>query len=138
MDPVSALGAASAAIQFFDFVSKLLTKSFEVYASSSELTGEHEDLQIITENLTSYNQALISAAGGVGNAEISSLCQSCNQVTENLMDVLKKLQKKKWTHWENFCIVLRTIWSEREITSLRERVNGYRQQISFQILLHIQ
>lgn len=142
MDPASALGAASAAVQFLDFVAKLLTRSIRVYRSSNDSTN---DLQIVTKDLSSLTYQLQkSIAAGKRNEDgkpqesIEHMCISCHQVAGELHSALGKLRKRNETCWESFRVALKTIWTENEIDSMQHRVDGFRQQISLQILVHIQ
>jgi hypothetical protein len=140
MDPVSALGVGSAAIQFLDYVSELLTKSVEVYKSSGSSTGDYQDLDTVTKDLSQFNQRVIKSAqtGGAEHSEIGNLCQPCNEVANELLRALENVRKRDSTRWESFRIALRTVRTENEIASLQKRVDGYRQQISLQILIHIE
>jgi Fungal N-terminal domain of STAND proteins len=146
MDPVSALGVASATVQFLDYASKLLAGTIKVYKSSDDTTGANKDLKAIAENLHSLNQRVIiskplkatSPTTEFDGAEIEQLCIACNQVAVELIEAIEKLQKRDGSLWASFRIALKTMWSEGEINSLQQRVDGYRQQISLHILVHIQ
>src|ERR1700712_5369545 len=134
MDPVTALGAASAAVQLLDFVAKLLSTSIAIYKSKTDSVGAHEDLLTITQSLKTLNEDVISkAAPGeklddeeeIENHEadqtdaIQQLCVSCNEVAAELIGALNKLQKGSGRSWKSFLLALKTVWSDSEVNSLQ-------------------
>jgi hypothetical protein len=137
MDPINALGASD---KFIDYVSKLVTTFVEVHRSPDTSTGNHKDLYAITKDLSQLNRGIIQSSRlhGEEHTDIIRLCHSCNNVAKELLETLEKLNRQDGTPWESFRIALRTVWSEKEITSLQQRIDGYRHQISHQMLNNIQ
>jgi hypothetical protein len=144
MDPFTALGASSAAVQFFDLVAKLLSTTVTIYKGSGDSLASSQDLSTITTDIRSFNDRVLQSTPSLLQSsdpqygDIRDLCKCCNDVAKELIGALGKIRKRRGTRWDSFRAALATIWSEGEIRSLQGRVDGYRQQISLKILVNIQ
>jgi hypothetical protein len=147
MDPISALGAAAGAVQFLDFVAKILSSSAKVYRYTCDNGEAHRDLKAISVDLQNLNQKMLDSYSKKKSAsqdlaeydDIKALCKSCNQVAQDLDGALAKLEKEPGSKpWKNFHVALKSVWSEKDISALQQRVDNFRHQISLQLLTHIQ
>ncbi|KAL1634474.1 hypothetical protein SLS58_010670 [Diplodia intermedia] len=156
MDPATVLGVVAAAVQFVDFPTKLVSRSYKICTSSSGELCDEERGVAIAQALRNLNGALKKSsetAIGTANAtldesddenkdaarellDLRTLCDGCSDVAQELLDALNKLtiDKTKRRAWESFRIALQSIWSGETIDRLERRLNAYRGQISMHML----
>lgn len=148
MDPSSAVGVASAVVQFVDFSSKLIWGTIKIYRAKQENRrgGEdYDDLQDLTESLVGINDRIRLELSGLNEATMSGndqvvakLCRECNQIAEELLSALKRLKSGSRNQaWASFVQALRTVWSESEIESLKKTLDSFRTQISMHTLVSV-
>ncbi len=56
LDPLTALSIASSIVQFVDYGSKLLSKSYELYESADGTTIGNAELEVIAKDLQDLNE----------------------------------------------------------------------------------
>ena len=56
MDPFTAIGLASAIVQFVDYASKLVKGTIEIYGSATGDTAETGSLKLVTQKLRDLTQ----------------------------------------------------------------------------------
>ena len=139
MDPISALGAAAAAVQFLDFTARLLSATYDGFkglrgqSSSQDLNAITLDIQLLNTRIAGHSQNFADE-----DDDIEKLCSACNTVAAELLGVLEKRTVKHPKHpWKSFRAALSSVWNEGEIESLRQRIDGYRQEISMHMIVHI-
>jgi hypothetical protein len=146
MDPLSALSAASAIVQFVDFTGKLFYGTYKIYKATTN-NDDDNSLKAITKGFIvltddirkTHEQAILNHQLSPREEEFSILCKNCINLANELVVALEKLQVEgKYMLWDSFRQALRTIWHQRELASLQTRLNLYRQQISMHILASLQ
>lgn len=142
MDPLSALSVVAATLQFVDFSAKLLSQSYEIYkGKGGEFLDKSKALQeekgsiTVAEHLLTLNQE-IRKSRDAGNEDLQKLCDECNAVAHQILGGLNKLKGdgKKPTVWSSFRLALHTVWSRDEVKRLEQRLETYRQNISFHMI----
>jgi hypothetical protein len=90
MDPISAIGLASAIISFIDFAHEIVTGAEELYKKGSTEENKHtekivNDLEEVATNLTGLP--------GKSKPEkaLNNLAKECKDISRKLQDLLKKL-----------------------------------------------
>ncbi len=161
MDPLSALGVASAAVQFLDFGSSVFSDFKEIYESSSGQSREVVELSTFSDDLARLageievrlNNARLQKSsryekGGSGVAETVTgseeifyrLCRSCREIEAEIQQRVAALRAtgsntlKLFT--SGFITAIKTVWSENEIRKFKERLYQVRQQMMMTILVH--
>lgn len=145
MDPFSALGVATAVVQFLDFTGAIVSGTWKIYRSNPGDSERSSDIRSITESLVKVNDDLHSSITIVNSTSISSqdreiaiLAKRCNEIGERLLATLDRLQSQsRHQFWASFRIALRTLWSQSEIDMLQETLGNYRQQVSIYILVSL-
>jgi len=145
MDPLSVLSVTSAVVQLIDFTGKLVGGTYRIYKAGTGDTPKTSELKSITNNLITLNRgvekSLISKKGtGLGSQnehDLYNLCMDCNQVAQELITALQKLQGQRTNVWDSFRHALLTIWTTDNVNSLQERVGNFKQQISMHILVSL-
>lgn len=148
MDPATAFGVAAAAIQFIDFSTKLLSKSYEIWTSSTgELLEESHGRTIATKTLQlngdirkSYDTKSGGQCASQTDEDIFELCDGCDEIAQQLIVALNKL---KYCGGDNsskrkvFRHALGSIWSKSDIERLDRLLEKCRQQLAMHILFSV-
>lgn len=105
MDPLGALGAAAAVIQFVDFGTRLLTSTWDTYRDASGQGQDLRDFRIVSKDLDKWispvRRTLESPRFGIDQridlaeskqleSELRKLCSTCDDIAKNLEKVLPK------------------------------------------------
>lgn len=170
MDPLSAVGLAGTIVQFVDFSLKIVGEGVELYKSGSlELNKQVEfttrDLRNFTTKLrvqqsTHARDAVLSE----NDLALETLCHDCNEVAEQLLERLKKLEvtiappkpaaddatkeekeilKKKYIQYNKeklervgrtLSVALLNIWSRGQVQEITLRLEKYRAAIQTRLL----
>ena len=142
MEPLAALGLASAVIQFIDFGSKLLKETGEIAESGSTISVHY--LKTVTGDLESFNKTLgqqvLDQLNGSNSEEEEALCElisKCSSLARELLDGLANVssQAGKGAKWANIRAALKTIWKKDRIETLARRLNEYRDQLILRVLM---
>ena len=148
MDPVSALSVASSVIQFVDSSAKLFSHIYEVYESESGYTAEHAQLKRDTEILRNLNCLLTRSIdpGNLGRdltpleVEVASLASECDDAAVKLAEKLESvsLDKQKRKAWAAVRSAIKSVWRQKDIDHLRQRLDNCRQLLTTSILVQLQ
>jgi len=151
MDPVSALGVASGVVQLVDFTRKLIAKGYNIYRSSDGKLPEYIALQDVAINLGELTKELDVPFGTEdlqlmregkrrklqgAEKQLDSIRIECVEVTKQLLEVLGGLMvKNKVRKWQCFRQALSSVWSERKILGLEEKLDRIRKQLDTTLLV---
>lgn len=97
MDPVTILGLASSIIAVIDFGSKLLKKSHELrnlIEDGKSLGERNANIKRAVETVERLSKDLACTfdPGSAEEKELATLADDCRKVSDQLLDVLKKLE----------------------------------------------
>lgn len=138
MDPVSALGFASAVVAIVDFSWKLVTGAWEIHQSLEGVTAENAHLEDVTGRLESLMQALTAGAPNETKAEknIVNLAQQCQQDAAVLRALLMemKVPGRRRSLWKSLNAKWKSILNEREVVQLKTRIQERRETIQVHII----
>jgi len=141
LDPLTAIGLASAIVQFVDFSSRLVSETKELYHSTEGNSTKNEELQAVTEDLRELCKTLNSAQGRAPGIEPSTdelalleLSGSCNFVADELIAVLEKLRvKSAHEKWGSFKMALKGARKKEKIESIRARLDRVQSQLQIRL-----
>lgn len=144
VDPLTALGAVANITQFIEFAVKILTNSRNICASASGRLVEHEDLNIVTDDISNLTEKLLEslAVTAASNNNLTAdeqalcdLCKECVKVSQELTQALEKLksQDKPGKFW-SFRQALKSMYRKDEIDNLDKRVKMYKEELSVRIV----
>lgn len=133
MDPLSALSLAGNIIQFIDFGGRLLSNARELYKSSVGSLAIHDEIVLITTDLETLIKKLrLSICESLGSEEnedqwqsLRKICDEAATVAEELLRRLETLKLNcgnKSRVWASLQLAVRSLWNEKEITSLSDRL----------------
>jgi nucleotidyltransferase/DNA polymerase involved in DNA repair len=141
MAELAALGLAGNIITFIDFGVKLFREGQQIYASASGTTEEQTELEAITTDIKLLAQKLQPSLNATATltrdeSELRRLAQGCEELTEDLLKVLRKLRGHNGGNrkWESFKQALGRVLKEKEIRNLEERLARYQNQIGQRLI----
>jgi N-terminal domain on NACHT_NTPase and P-loop NTPases len=137
MDPVSAIGLASAIISFIDFAQQIVTGVDEIYSSTTGATKENTHIETIISDLDDAAGDLteISSKTKHGKA-LNALASQCKKVSEDLLQLLNTLTVSgERTTWKVLKITIRNARKEGKVAKTLARLREYRSQILLQLSL---
>ena len=149
MDPVSAVGIASAAAQFISFAAGILSTAAEIRQSASGRTVHEAHLDALSRNLIELIANLdgklydIRSSRNLSPNEemVKRLGDSCDTIAADLQAAINQIKKpvlgrghglKKWTSFQQ---ALRSLWNKNKIESLRQQLESLSQQLIISLLL---
>ncbi|PVH99430.1 hypothetical protein DM02DRAFT_629355 [Periconia macrospinosa] len=148
MDPLTAVGLASNVVQFVDFACKVTTEGVKIYRGAGKKGewDEHDTLESLTESLQEHNKALQGSINGQHqpqstlsqtDRELLRMCEECQSMTVRFLSALRRLRSSRVTVWSSFTDALKTVWSEGDISKMRQTLESYRQQITLYLLASV-
>jgi hypothetical protein len=137
MDPVSAIGLASAILSFIDQAYKIATGADELYHSATGATEDNTHTETIIKDLDEAAADLtnISSKTKHGKA-LNSLATKCKKISEDLLKLLEKLSVSgNRSTWKVLRVAIRNLRKEKEVAKMVTRLGEYRSQILLQLSL---
>lgn len=141
LDPLTAIGLASAIVQFVDFGSKLISETKELSHSVDGSSTQNEERQAVTEdlrelckNLSSSQSRAPSAKPSTDELALLELSGSCKVVADELVAVLEKLRvKSAHEKWGSFKMALKGAMKKEKIESIRVRLDRIQSQLQLRL-----
>ncbi|KAK2611555.1 hypothetical protein N8I77_004888 [Diaporthe amygdali] len=124
MDPVTAIGLASAILAFVDFSWSLVRGAGDVYRSPSGASQENTSIGTIIADLEDVADNINTDIQGRGKHEnaLTALAKGCEDLSKELLQVLEKLKKRSDSKREALKATLRSMRKEKEVASIEKRL----------------
>lgn len=138
MDPASAIGLASSIVQLITFSSDLLSKTREIHSSADGAAVENVELEAISTSLLELSREVNEGKFHLTKADkqLKDLCAGCQKVADELLEVVRRLKgSDSKTKWRSFRQAVLTVWKEKEVRALVDRLERYRSQIDTALLV---
>jgi hypothetical protein len=137
LESLAAAGLVGNIIQFIDFSSKILSKTQQVYQSG--LLAENIDIELVTNHLIKLSKELqTSANSSNSDPTLEKLCESCNDVANELLEALGELKVNGRNGiWRSVRKALKSVLSKEKIESIQMRLTGFRDELSLHIVVGI-
>lgn len=116
MDPLTALGLASAVVQFVDFGFKLVKGTSEIYDSATDAAPQDASLEFVTQKLQELTSNLEAGAGSPHNPDqsrLQALAEECQSLSAKILALLAKTKAKNRSLRASAGAAIRT-WRYRE------------------------
>jgi len=131
MDPVSALGVASSAVQFFTFINNGLSSLSQIRKSANGFTNVNSRaLQRVKSFLKDFeaqsNDLKEHKALNTSQTVIGNILASCIEAAEELKADLEKLRPTSNSALGTLVATINSIWKERRLSELSRRFNELR------------
>ncbi|KAF5870522.1 putative small s protein [Botrytis fragariae] len=151
MNPLDALSLAGTIIQFVDFSSKVLAGTNELYKSGAEALAVHQQLGLVADDLTKMSKRLSDSywgLSGTGTGVISTpsddafmfICRDASELSIELNNKLNNLKVTvigKRRKWETIMQALKSVWTEKELTALTNRLTLLRDSIQMHVVVDL-
>lgn len=138
MDPITAIGLASAILTFVDFSYSLVNGMLYIANSAKGITEENEHSSNMLEELQKATKGLDRNLKGSNEHEIelSNLATNCRSLSSELAAVLEKLTvKDKRSKLQRFRISLASRMKQDTVATIQQRLMDYRQAIVLRLNL---
>ncbi|KIY00632.1 uncharacterized protein Z520_03295 [Fonsecaea multimorphosa CBS 102226] len=137
LDPLSAIGLASAIVQFVDFGAEIIQGAREVYGSMSGATERNRSLEVVVSQMSNLISKL-SAQGDSQQSEdekaLGRVADECKILAKQILDLLEKIKAKDPNS------TLQAVWAalknqkyRRERQELEGRLESCRNHLEFQL-----
>jgi hypothetical protein len=129
MDPLSAIGLASNIIAFMDLASKLISRTYEAYNSSTGTSKEITDLTQVIGDLQATARRLsnqVWPARTDDEVAVLNLSRKCQDLSNDIVDILTKLQMKgRKSKLKNIQVAWKTMREKGNLEAIEKRLNTY-------------
>lgn len=137
MDPLSAIGLASAIVAFVDFSWNLVTGTWEIYHSLDGVAAENARLEDVTDDLESLTQALEAKFPVKTKAEknIQRLAEDCKEDAKTLKDLLDEMKApgRRRFFWKSLNAKWKSILNKDEVARLKSQLQETRAEIQLNL-----
>jgi hypothetical protein len=143
LDPLSAIGLASAIVQFIDFGFKLVSEGIDLYENGA-LT-ENEELELITSDLESLANNLGTSSSQLqtnspDEKALQELAFRCNDLATELLTILDTLKPQrqgstKLRHGlESVRVAVRNARKKGKIQTIESRLEKLQKQLNSRMI----
>jgi hypothetical protein len=146
MEPLSALGLASAVIQIVDFSFKVVSRAREI---SKSVDGTSEDASCLEDATTNLNELMqdvqlqLKASGSYGqktaDKQLIKLAEESEAIATELQGILARIKRsKKGKERAVLSQGLISALGQKKIKSLADKLDRIRQEINSALLVSLQ
>ncbi|KAI8712815.1 NACHT domain-containing protein [Fusarium sp. LHS14.1] len=136
MDPVSAIGLASAIITFIEFGSKLLKGAKEIRDSANDSLEKNESREVIAEAMKEVATKLKTPEPAQISPEQQKLCDlavKCNDLSQRILELLNKIKPKNKKPLHVYRAAFHAWRKEDDIKDLEKRLSDCRNQLALSL-----
>ena len=130
---IEAVGLASSILTFVDVGYKIVCSAYEIYSSTTGATQENTHILGIVTDLESVTASIHTSYLAVDDAELVKLSKKCQALSQDLLKLLRSVQAKNRSKRQSFKAAISAKWSQKEVSSIEERLGAYRQQIIYHL-----
>ena len=137
MDPLSALAVACAVTHFVDFGSKILSKGYEISKSATGTTELYKDIETCTGHTENLTKRISGPVLTESDAALAQISQGCQDIAKELLARLETFKAKKRGKREVFSKAFLSVWSEKKVKEMQDKLERYRKQLDTTILIDL-
>ena len=147
MDPFSALSLAGNIIQFVDFGARLLSNARELYRSPVGSLSFHDEITLVTTDLETLVKRLRGSVNARPSEENDDQLQTLRKICDEAATVAEELLKRlgtlklsgdeKHRRWQTAGIAVRSLWNEKEIAGLSNRLVMLKEALKTRVLFSL-
>jgi hypothetical protein len=140
VDPFTAVGVAGNIVQFLDFACKLFSEARELNKSITGQSTAHQEIESACNYLNKFSGQLSTSLFNSnpqnltsGEKAIVELAASCRSTSNELLDVVQKLQVRQNTNhrsYQSFLQAMRGVWKKSKIEELQRRLDDHRRDLT--------
>jgi hypothetical protein len=137
MDPLSAIGLASAIITFIDFGCGLVGDAHEIYRSANGLNQGLEEIGVACERSNKIAQSIRSRVNTTDDVDLHDLAESCletsNAITNALDEMRAEPRGKRAGKRQSLYKAFVQYRGRKEVEDLNERLQQHKQDLSHRL-----
>ncbi|KAJ4191906.1 hypothetical protein NW767_010813 [Fusarium falciforme] len=136
MDPVSAVGLASAIITFIEFGSKLLKGAKEIRDSANDSLEKNASREVIAEAMKEAAAKLKTPEPAQISPEQQKLCDlavKCNDLSQRILELLNKIKPKNKKPLHVYRAAFQAWRKEDDIKVLETSLSDCRSQLALSL-----
>ena len=144
MDPASAIGTTAAVLGFVNFATDLFVTTRKIYRGGSkrgdsDIEGITEKLKLLISGLDHSTSFPSGTRLDPQEQALTKLCGECTATANDLLILLQRLKPKepRKSIWFSFKLAVLTLWTEKDVESMQNRLKAYREQVSMYIMVSI-
>ncbi|KAI0897850.1 hypothetical protein F4806DRAFT_494580 [Annulohypoxylon nitens] len=140
MDPASAFGLASSIVQVITFTSDIISKTRQLHHSAQHSLVQNCELASIAHALKLHNHGIRTSLHTKENPsraeeDLYKLSEGVFDLCNQLITTVEGLKTRDpATRWDSFLQAPRSVWKEKDIVDLTQRLDRYRAQIDSSLL----
>jgi hypothetical protein len=136
LEVLAAIGLAGNIVQFAEFVSKIVCKTYDIHNQAGALTS-YSDLAVVSTDLSLLNAAIIAGAQHA-SPQLRKICNLCYSVTNDLDEALLELKLgDKKNFWRSFRTALKSVLNKDKLRELENRLDGIRAQLQLHLTVEL-
>jgi hypothetical protein len=139
LDPITALGIAGNIVQFIDFGLTATSKAGQIHRSTDGALRENIDLEVVTKDLAIIASQLEGSGNATtGSGSLDDICRRCTVAAKELLTALEglKLPGQK-NRMKSARQGLKAIWGKKGVEEMKTRLEGYRNELQFHVLVDL-
>jgi len=143
-DPLTALGVVGNLVQFVDFLMRLLGDAREIHKSAQGSLQENSDVETVATIIRNHQTKLRYQdhhnlrADDKTEDSLEWLCSSCEEIADELLDVLSKLKVQgKRSPWKSIRQAIKNIKGKAAVTEICNRLKRFQEALEFNILVDL-
>jgi len=136
LDPITTLGDAGNIVQFVDFGLKCTSKAREIHSSATGALRGNVEIEILTRDISEVAKRLVVTRAN--NDELDDICGRCVDAADELLNALKKLKVDGARgKLKSVRAALNSIWGKEKVEEMKKRLEGYREEVQFHVVVHL-
>lgn len=137
MDPITAVSIASTIVQFIDYSTKLVNAASDIHSSISGTSLENQNIEFVVSELKNLSLRLDPPRTGEQSDDEQALCRlaaECRILSDQILSLLGKIKPKNpKSKRQSVWSAIKTLWSDREMKELVQRLQSCRSQLELQL-----
>ena len=137
MEALAAISLVGNIYQFLEFSELLISRSVKLHRFRNGTLPEYADLEAVTRHLISLNTNLQTSTASTDEG-LQKLCISCKDLADELLKALEQLrQNGERGMVMNIRKALRSMWKEKDIQRLDQRLKRFREELSLNTIVDL-
>ena len=144
MDPLAAFSLAASILQFIDFTSRFVHKTYEVYKTGS--LSDHVSIEAATLRLTSLSESIKfsnqsntgASSNCVARSALNDVVAECLDIAKQIDDALSKFKPKNDGQLESARVAIQAMFKQKKLEKLEQQLSRCRQEMLVNFVVLIQ
>ena len=133
METLAIIGLTGTIAQLLDFSAKLISKTTELYTSTTGALDQNVDIELVTNHFA----ALVEQLNGrtPPSQDLAAICDSCKTISSRLLRVLQGMKgNTKCRTWKSIRHAVRNILKNDEVQALQARLMALKNELAISLM----